>query len=304
MNSLPAQAIKLFLLTLLLLSPLLGASYFFPAQPQSKSVTITPIAFHYQEIESVRPTKNKFALLLAKEPAPKVLVTHIEKEEVSSDLSGAYTIAVLGDSMVDVLGPEMLRLADALKRYYPNAQFKLLNYGVGATDLEYGLSRLTSGYTYLDRSFPPLLSQNPDIIVVESFAYNHWGNTQSELDHYWIALADMVNMIKKQNKAKIVLAATIGPDSTTLCDGIEGIHLSPDQKWDKASTIKAYLENLINFAVSGGYPLADAYHPSLDKNGDGRPIFINQGDHLHPSDEGAILFSQKIVEAIYKNSLL
>jgi hypothetical protein len=191
-----------------------------------------------------------------------------------------------------------------LKKYYPQAKFKLLNYGVGASDLEYGLTRLTSGYTYLGHSFPSLLSQNPDIIIIESFAYNHWANNQAELDRYWLTLAHLTNIIKSQAGAKIVLAATIAPDVNTLCDGIEGLQLSPEQKWEKAATIKAYLQNLINFASSQNYPLADAYHPSLDAGGNGKPLYINAGDHLHPSGPGGELFAQKVAEAIYKNNLL
>ncbi len=304
-----AQLVKLFLLSALLSSPLISASYLFPAQSASNSVPITPIIFHYQEREPVHPSESKFALLIAQEPQPKVLGAQIEKEIVEeeslqSEVSGTYTIAVLGDSMVDVLQPELPQLENALKKYYPLAEFKLLNYGVGASDLEYGLTRLTSGYTYLGHSFPSLLSQNPDIIVVESFAYNHWTNNQTELDRYWLTLADLTNIIKSQTRAKIVLAATIAPDVNTLCDGIEGLQLNSEQKREKAAAIKAYLQNLINFASSQNYPLADAYHPSLDSEGNGNPLYINAGDHLHPSGPGGELFAQKVAEAIYKNSLL
>jgi hypothetical protein len=310
MKSLSVQTAKLLVLTLLLISPLIIASCFFPAQSSAtSSVPITPVEFPHLPPESSRPSESQFALLMAEETGQKVLGAKIEKEEVveteaTSALTGTYTIAVLGDSMVDVLQPEMPQLASALKKFYPQAQFKLLNYGVGASDIEYGLTRLTAGYTYLGKTFPSLLSQNPDIIVIESFAYNHWANSQSELDHYWLTLGNLTSVIKAQSQAKIVLAATIAPDVNTLCDGIDGISLSPDQKWAKANNIKAYLENLINFASSQGYPLADAYHASLDSSGNGQAVYVNAGDHLHPSGPGGELFSQKVAEAIFKNNLL
>lgn len=105
------------------------------------------------------------------------------------------------------------------------------------------------------------------------------------------------------SQAKIVLAATIAPDQNTLCDGIPGISLMPDQKQGKAATIKAYLQNLVNFAHSQGYPLADAFHASLDSSGNGKSVYVNAGDHLHPSGPGGELFCQKIADVIWQNKL-
>ena len=313
---------NLLLLTILLVSPFIIVPYFVPGQSSAiNSAIITPITPNLDKYQTVRPQENQFAILIGQESQPQVLGTaasqeiieesqagsHFEQQQKTRFLSnakGPYTIALLGDSMIDVMQPELPQLRNILKNFYPQAEFKLLNYGVGASSLEFGLERLTSNYTYLGKDFPFLLSQNPDIIVIESFAYNHWANNQSGLDRQWLTLAKIVETIKNQSQAKIILAAHIGPDETSLCDGIEGLHLLPDQKREKTQTIRAYLQNLINFATSQGYPLADAYHPSLDSNGNGQPIYINAGDHLHPSGPGGELLAQKIAEAIAKNNLL
>lgn len=291
-------------------------SYFSPVQ---SSETITPVITETPSPSPITPVskenkkESQFALLLAQTPPPAVLgaqtkqETTEEKKETEKSVpikTGSYTIALLGDSMIDVMQPDLPQLVSTLKNYYPQVQFKLLNYGVGASNLDYALTRLTKNYTYLGKEFPALLSQNPDIIVIESFAYNHGENNQSGLDQQWLTLAAIISTIKNQSQAKIVLAATIGPDENNLCDGIEGINLPPDQKKAKAQAIRAYLENIINFANSQGYPLADAYHLSLDSNGNGKNIYINQGDHLHPSGPGGELLAEKIAEAIYKNNLL
>lgn len=307
MNNNPAQLINLFLLTAFLVSPFLVASYL--ANPQvstSNSIAGPPI-----ETETKQPKtkvkESKFALLLKQEPTAKTKVLGAKTpQETPQELprSSSYTIALLGDSMIDVMQPELPQLKSALQALYPQTEFKLINYGVGASDIESGLKRLTSGYNYLGKSFSSLLSQNPDIIVVESFAYNHWDNDQGNLDRQWLTIAKIIDTIKNQSQAKIVLAATIGPDQTTLCDGIEGISLTPEQKWEKAQTIRAYLQNLVNFATSQGYPLADAYHASLDKQGNGKAIYVNSQDHLHPSGPGGELLAKKIAEAIFKNNLL
>ncbi len=208
------------------------------------------------------------------------------------------TIAVLGDSMVDTLGSDLPHLKKELSRRFPGIEFTLINHGVGASNIETGLTRLTNGYNYLGENRPAVLSQNPDIIVIESFAYNHWENTQSDLDRQWITLAKMTETIKSKNPdTKIVLATTIAPYCPTYTDG--SANLPPERKSVECATVKAYLQNLINFAGSQGYPLADAYHASLS-GGDGNLKYINQSDHIHPSDSGKALFSQKIAAAIEK----
>ena len=56
----------------------------------------------------------------------------------------SFTIALLGDSMIDTLGPDVPALKSKLSSLYPGVAFQLLNYGVGATNIDYGLERLTN----------------------------------------------------------------------------------------------------------------------------------------------------------------
>ena len=309
-----AQISKLSFLTLVFISPIVIVNHLSSPKVISLEEVPTPTIVYHSQTQPINKNqtnknKGKFAVLLAQNPQPKVLGTETTQEEEkekseSSRITGTYTIALIGDSMIDVMQPDLPQLEAALKKYYPQTQFKLLNYGVGASNIEYGLTRLTKEYTYLGREFPALLSQNPDIIVIESFAYNHWENNQAGLDRQWLALGGIIQTIKNQSQAKIILAATIAPNENTLCNGIDGINLPPDQKKEKAQTIKKYLNNLINFANSQNYPLADAYHSSLDENENGKGVYINEGDHLHPSGPGGELFAEKIAEAIFKNKLL
>lgn len=214
-----------------------------------------------------------------------------------------YTIALLGDSMVDTLGRDLPHLSQLLRQNYPSISFTLLNYGFGSTDLESGLFRLTNATKYLDMDFLPLLSNKPDILVVESFAYNHWSGQMHDLDRQWLTIAKIVDTVKTISPdTKIILAATIAPNADSFGDGV--LNWPQELKWNSSLITKAYLQNLINFATSEHYPLSDAYHSSLGADGNGKEIYINQGDHIHPSTEGALLFSQKIVETIRKNNLL
>lgn len=215
------------------------------------------------------------------------------------------TVAALGDSMIDTLGPDLPHLKKILGASYPKTEFRMLNYGVGGTNIEYGIQRLTSDYTYLDRTVPSLVSQFPDVVIVESFAYNPFSFDEGALDKHWLALATILDTVKHYlPKAKIVIAATIAPDENRFGDGAPNIAEGPEGKRNKVHTIIQYLDSTVKFARSQNMPLADAFHPSLDENGNGKEEYINPGDHIHYSDAGREFFSKTLADTIIDNRLL
>ncbi len=215
-----------------------------------------------------------------------------------------YTIALLGDSMIDTLGPDAPLVNSQLISRFPNTTFTILNYGVGATNIDYGIKRLTNSYTYLGRDIPPLVSTQPDVVVVESFAYNPYSSSDGALKRHWNALATIVDTLKSDIPGvKIVIAATIAPNSFVFGNGAPGISLNFFEKIEQTATIKQYLENAIRFAQNKHLPLADVYHASLDILGNGRLQYINSSDHIHYSQEGQVLFAQTLVDTILANHL-
>lgn len=214
------------------------------------------------------------------------------------------TIAVLGDSMVDSLGAGIPDLEKSLAQYFPQKKFNIINYGVGASDLEYALYRLKNNYRYLDTVHPSLLSLKPDIIVIESFAYNNFGNTQNGFDRQWLALGAITTEIKNNLPlTKIILAATIAPQSSSFAVG-SGTTYTAMEKIEKIKTIKLYQKNLINFATSQKFPLADAYTPSLNSKNEGLSQLINDKDHIHPSALGSQFFCDTLAKTIFDQGLL
>jgi len=208
------------------------------------------------------------------------------------------TIAILGDSMIDTL-KDFSYLKKSLQTAYPQYVFNIINYGLGASDIEYGLFRLENDYQYLDEHHPSLLSQNPDIIIIESFAYNNFGNNQAGFDKHWLNLGALTTKIKQSlPNTKILLTSTIAPSSVIFANG-SGTSFSALEKLQKTKTINLYLQNLINFSKSQNYPLADAYTPSL-KNQDGNPIFVNKDDGIHPSALGSQFFQDILFESLQK----
>jgi len=216
-----------------------------------------------------------------------------------------FVIGVLGDSMVDTLGPQVPNLKEELSSSYPDVHFTLLNYGVGGTNIDYGVTRITNDYDYIGQHVPALVSQNPDIVVIESFAYNPYSFDVGALDKHWLALSAAVDTLKTHlPQIEIIIAATIAPNATVFGDGAPGISYDSFAKQQKVTTIKQYLESTVAFAKSQKLPLADAYHSSLDETGNGKLVYINPGDHIHYSDEGRTFFAEKVAETILSNHLL
>lgn len=252
------------------------------------------IPLFYQLAEAYRPLIE--TTISSPVPIPSPIPSFIPQKTL--------TIAILGDSMIDTLNPGLPQLQTALHQYFPKYSFQILNYGVGGQNIESGLSRLTTAYDYRGQHFDSLVSQKPDLVVVESFAYNNFGNSQSGIDRHWLDLGAITTTLKRQlPQVKIIIATTIAPNSIVFGNGIKDVHFSALEKIEKSATIKLYLENAANFANSQGFPLADAYHPSLFNN-DGLQEFINADDNLHPSGPGGQFFCDTIADTIYKNKLI
>jgi len=225
--------------------------------------------------------------------------------ESRSARKNAMTIALIGDSMVDTLGPDFPALKSLLATSYPKTQFTILNFGVGGTNIDYGLERLTHGYTYLDKPYPSLVSRQPDLVVIESFGYNPYSFDEGALDRHWLARAQAVDIIKSQvPSAKIIIAATIAPNNTVFGDGVPFLNFDSAGKKRRVGIIDSYLDSTVRFAQSQHLPLADAYHLSMDASGNGKIQYINPGDHIHYSDEGRAFFAKILLNTIISNKLL
>jgi len=213
------------------------------------------------------------------------------------------TIAVLGDSMTNALGNNIPSLEMALKKYYPGYQFRILNYGAESSNIENGFYRLTNDFELLGKKYASIISQEPDIIIIESFAYNNFGNTQSGIDRHWTNLSAITATIAQDSPTtKIVIAATISPNSNVFADDSLD-KLTVGEKIERSNTVKLYLQNAINFAKTQNYPLADTFSPSM-KNGEGIKEFISESDHIRPSALGIQLFCETLAKTIFDYRLI
>ncbi|MFZ2152998.1 MAG: SGNH/GDSL hydrolase family protein [Microgenomates group bacterium] len=257
------------------------------------------IPLFYQLIEAYHPQSYSppSITLISDVSTPSVLGVATSSIVTPQNIGGegqVYTIGFLGDSMVQTLGEDLQSIKTSLSQLFPRHVFHLINRGTGSQNIEYGLNT----------ELPLLLDQKPDIIVVESFAYNNFGNTQTGYDRHWLALGAITSTIRqKLPQTKIIIATTIAPNSIVFANGVKDLQLSSLDKVEKTSTIKLYLQNAINFATSQGFALADAYHPSLINN-EGSRQYINSVDNIHPSAAGASLFANVLTQTISGRRLI
>ena len=219
--------------------------------------------------------------------------------DTRSEVTGNFTIAILGDSMVDTLG-DLSLIKNQLNQTYPNVNFKLLNYGIGSTNAASGLKRLTESSVRQNQTLPPLLTQNPDLILIESFAYNHAANTPEDLNNHENTLNQSIQTIRNSLPSDILLLTTISPNLEFYAIGAPGINWSNQQRKSEAETVLAYLKITSELAKKSNIPQVDAATSSQDSSGNGKRIFIESTTNIHPSPEGieliSGLISQKIVD--------
>lgn len=216
-------------------------------------------------------------------------------------------IALLGDSMIDTLffTGEFWELKNLLNKNKNFKDVELLNYGVGTTDVELGLYRLTHDYEYKERgrSLPSLVSQNPDIVIVESFAYNHWSKSKNDLERYISIHRKILGTLDKLVSVKVFFLSPIAPNLKFYTRGILALGWSEERRSEECLTTKLYLGQFIDFAHGTGKPVIDCYNASL-KNNDGDPQYISNVDFLHNSAFGRKLNADLIYKTILKEDLI
>jgi hypothetical protein len=218
-------------------------------------------------------------------------------------------IACLGDSMTACWGPEMTELKDALLREYTDNEFMLHNYGVGNTRAEYGNYRITHEYPnpFDKGNMKSLSAVSPDLVIVESFAYNHRLDRLHHIPYYQEILKQIVSTIKETTPAKVLFLVTIPPDKDHFLDNVlplKDIALELRKEW--AEGADHYLRAAIRFAEEEGIPFANVYQRVSEEVERGASIrwFIDQNDNIHPSRHAYLLTANEIVTTIKEYDLL
>jgi hypothetical protein len=218
-------------------------------------------------------------------------------------------LACLGDSMTQFWGQDMPELKDALSRHFPNQPFELFNYGMSGTRSEYGIYRVTHDFPnpFGGGNQRCLSSASPDIVVVESFAYNHRLDGEHWIPNYQDVLRRLVQTIRETTPANLLFLVTIPPDTEHFLDHVatyKDVALGLRQEWGQNSVM--FLEAAVRFAMEEKLPLINIFERVKERVGAGTPIrwFIDQNDHIHPSRYAYDLIAEEIAQAIRRYKLV
>ncbi|MDF2958456.1 MAG: hydrolase family protein [Paenibacillus sp.] len=218
-------------------------------------------------------------------------------------------LACLGDSMTAFWGPEMPELKDALARHFPDQPFELLNYGVSGTRSEYGIYRITHDFPNPFGSGVQkcLSAASPDLVIVESFAYNHRLDGIDWIKNYQNVLRRLIQVLQETTPAKVLFLVTIPPDRDHFLDHVptyKDVTLELRQQWGHGSEM--YLESAVDFAKEEQLPLINVFERVKEQVAAGTPIrwYIDQNDHIHPSRFAYELIAEEIAQAFLRYELI
>ncbi len=281
---------------------LLFTSTFFPAFSNAKSNDLAQTPINNQEKVLGVITQEQLSPTQIPTPSPlptQTLTSTIIPSPIptsvpeKSHVKNAYSIAVYGDSMVDTMGERLEYLEHSLKRLYPNVNFTLYNYGIGAQHVETGLGRWNSRLDYQDRHYPSIVEVKLDIIIIGSFAYNPF--SPYDRDRHWIGLTKLVQQAQTLSP-NVYMLTEIAPLRSNFGKGPMGVNYDTDTAYTHSGWIVEQLENVIGLSKALHVPLIDVFDASK-----GHPEYTNPSDGIHPSVSGHEFTADIIANSIELN---
>jgi uncharacterized surface protein with fasciclin (FAS1) repeats len=211
-----------------------------------------------------------------------IIVVFVIISQIFYTTKKTYTIALIGDSMIDTMQTSFPFLNEALMKAYPGITFKLYNYGVGGQNIEMGLGRFDEKHVYKDRNYPPIAELKPDIIIVGSWGYNPFGPHDPQTHKKLLTQA--IEKVKKTG-AKIYLLKEIAPLQDDFGKGVNGVNWPSADAATHAGKIVDQLNNADTVSSEQQIPLINVFDISKRKN-EGKKILVNQTDGIHASPTG------------------
>lgn len=221
-----------------------------------------------------------------------------------------YKIVMIGDSMTAALGPHGGGLSDDMNFLYKKTaadpqRIIIDNYAKSSNILAVN-DEINTKITISEYTFGPLLSEDFDLLLVESYGYNPLSQfgLADGLKQQDLALDTLMKtVIVSHPHADIVFVATIAPNRENFAKATQP-NYSPAARAALADERISYIKNHIAYADSHHIPVINIYQDSLDKNGDGNMLYINPTDDIHPSFAGIDFIGHEIGNFIFSNTIL
>lgn len=210
-------------------------------------------------------------------------------------------IAVYGDSMTEYLHQPPRALAEHLARLQPPVDAQLFNYGVGATRAELVLYRLRYEYWHGRQRMQPLPVLLPDILVLESCAFNNSNDQEAGLrnfTHVWDQIIATCRELAPQ--AHVLLYLTIAPIAAVPDERANRLFFGalPEIFALRHHWRSVYQRTFAQWAARQGLPLVDVRQHVLDMHAQTPIQHWVAADGVHPNPTGVDLISARIAAAI------
>ena len=215
----------------------------------------------------------------------------------------SYRIIIVGDSIVNSLGPNANVLREDLIKYYPDSEFVTYNYGYPSTNVLSLYQRLTQTTNDGVKDNQAILTQQFELIIIESFGNNPLSEFPLAvgLQKQNEELERSVNAILAQKpNAALAFLTPIALDQVNYAR--ESRDLSPEVRKQWVAERVAYIDNHRTFAQKLGIPVIDVYKASLKPDGTVDQSYISD-DFIHPSKKGIELISQVVADYIFNNKI-
>ena len=212
-------------------------------------------------------------------------------------------ITLIGDSMTQSL-ENFTELTKILNKKLNDTKIDIINHGVGGTRIGYGIYRVTHNYIYNGINKNCISFDNPDIILLESFAYNNRSDDKYGLESYKKNVIDMISTLQDTMNSKIIMYSTISPDYDNFLKNVPNfINTSKDVLKHMAKQVDWYMEIFKKIADEKHIPFVDIFNISkkIKKNESiASRYFINQNDGIHPSKFGMEFIAKYLSKEIEK----
>lgn len=224
------------------------------------------------------------------------------------DKKDMYTIVMIGDSMTHALGPHGGTMNSFINDLYKNTGSHILinNYAQGAKNILQAEEQLTKETKYAEFTFPPLLSSDFDLILIESFGYNplsHLGIEAGLIKQTETLDLLMTKIIGEKPNARVVFVASIAPNRENYALNVSK-EIRVEERIKQAEERMTYIENHIEYARLHNIPVVNIYQKSQDETGSGNLKYINPTDFIHPSHEGIDFIGREIAAFVFYNNIL
>lgn len=271
---------------------------------------VVPILF-FAISSKYHPSISKISIT-QKPPTPPTPTPFVFKSYTPPKIAKkqVYKIVMIGDSMTAALGPHGGGLSEYMNSLYkktPQDPQRIIidNYAKSSNILAVN-DQLTKKTTVSEYTFGPLLSDDFDLILVESYGYNPLSQfgIQGGIKQQNLALDNLMKtLITTHPHAAIVFVATISPNRENYAKLTQPNNSAQDRA-KLADERITYIKNHIQYATSHNIPLINIYQKSLTPNEDGNMIYVNPTDDIHPSFMGIDFIGKEIGNFIYNNKIL